>query len=141
MRKILFLLTLVAFTLGVNAQYTTPRTGTGVKYDLRKMNYKYIDKTDAEGADSASLSLNAHQTIYRLVLVDSFTLKQPVITNCYAGDELVIIASAASGTPFLKFTGSYWLTAGTATLSTNKRSVIRLLFDGAKWTEAGRYTQ
>lgn len=142
MKKFL-LLTILASLVGFvsNAQYTTPRTGTGVKYDLRNLNHKYINATDATGADSAAITFNAYRTTYRVVLVDSFTLKQPVITNAYAGDEFIIVASAASGTPKLKFTGSNWQSTGTATLSTGLRAVIRFIFDGAKWVEASRVVQ
>lgn len=140
MKKLLFIL--FAFvSLSASAQFTTPRTGTGTANNANNNNFNYLNKTDAAGADSVALVPNAYWTTYRVVLVDSFTLKQPTVTKCYAGDKLQIILSAASGTPKLKFTGSNWITAGTATLSTLLRGVITLVFDGSKWVECSRVIQ
>lgn len=138
MKKLIFILfAFIGFT--ASAQYTTPRARTGVSNNASLNNFNYLNKTDAAGADSVALATNAYFTTYRLVLVDSFTLKQPVVTNCYAGDKIQIVISAASGTPKLKFTGSNWLTGGTATMTTNLRGTIDLVFDGAKWVETSRY--
>lgn len=141
----LSIIAIFAFFLsfGVNAQSTSPRYGTSVNNDNtgRAFTYKYTSITDAAGADSVAVVPAYSGNIYRVTLVDSLTFKQPVITKSYAGDEITIVASAASGTPKLKFTGSNWLTAGTATLSTNKRAVITLIFDGAKWIEKSRVVQ
>jgi hypothetical protein len=125
------------------SQSTTPRYGTSANQDNtgRILTYKYVSLTDAAGADSVIARPREYSTLYRVVLVDSFTFKQPVITSCYAGDYITIVASAASGTPKMKFTGSNWITAGTATLSTGLRAVIRLVFDGAKWVEVSRVVQ
>lgn len=133
----------LAFTETATAQSTVPRFGITANNDNtgRVLNYKYVTVTDVAGADSAVSRANAWETIYRVTLLDSFTMKQPVVTNCRAGDNITIIASAASGTPKLKFTGSLWKTAGTATLSTGLRAVIRLIFDGAAWVEASRVVQ
>lgn len=143
MKKFLFLFLFAAIGMAVNAQYTTPRTGTGVRYDVRNLNYEYATKTDAASAtiDTFAVSPRSWRTIYRLVLVDSVCAGNPVVTNSYAGDEILFIISAASGTPFLRFVGSNWVTAGTATMTTRLRSCIRYVFDGAKWVESGRYTQ
>jgi hypothetical protein len=145
MKKYIYLI-IVCFTLfavGASAQSTTPRYGTGANQDNtgRILTYKYVSLTDAVGADSVIARPREYSTLYRVVLVDSFTFKQPVITSCYAGDYITIVASAASGTPKMKFTGSNWITAGTATLSTGLRAVIRLVFDGAKWVEVSRVVQ
>jgi len=143
MKKLLFAIAFVTFGLALNAQSTTPRTGTGTKYNVGKLNYVYSTKTDAASAtiDTFAVSPNAYLTTYRLVLVDSVCAGNPVVTNSYAGDKIQFIISAASGTPFLRFVGSNWITAGTATMTTRLRSVIDFVFDGAKWVEAGRYTQ
>ena len=142
MKKIL-LAVLLFVTVGAIAQSTTPRFGTTAGRDntYRLLTNGYVTLTDAAGADSSALTPKYFNNIYRIVLVDSFTLKQPVVTSSFAGDQITIIISAASGTPFLKFTGSNWITAGTATMTTRLRSVIKLVFDGAKWVETGRYTQ
>ncbi len=144
MKKLLFLIAFATFGLAVNAQFTTPRTGTGVKYNPGKLNYVYSTKTDAASStiDTFAVSPNAYKTTYRIVLVDSVCAGNPVVTNSYAGDEIQFILSAASGTPKMKFVGANWITAaGTVTMTTNLRSVVRFVFDGAKWVEAGRYTQ
>lgn len=145
MRKRIYVLfaSLLLITASAFSQSTTPRYGTTANQDNtgRALTWKWVTATDATGADSIVARPRDYQTTYRVVLVDSFTFKQPVITGCYAGDYLTIIASAASGTPKLKFTGSNWITAGTATLSTGLRAVIRLVFDGSKWVEASRVVQ
>ena len=143
MKKLLLVCTIAVSAFTANAQYTTPRVGTGVKYDLRKLNYAYSTKTDAASAtiDTFAVAPNAFNTVYRLVLVDSVCAGNPSVTNSYAGDQITFIISAASGTPFLRFVGANWIGAGTATMTTRLRSVIRFIFDGAKWVEQGRYTQ
>lgn len=143
MKKAILFLFVTLITVVGYSQSTTPRFGTTPSTDNtgRILTYKYVSATDVAGADSIVARPNAWETIYRIVLLDSFTMKQPVITTSFAGDNITIIASAASGTPFLKFSGSNWITAGTATLSTGLRAVIRLRFDGAKWVEAGRVVQ
>jgi len=146
MKKILCFVFVIAIGFVVNsvsAQYTTPRTGTGVRYDPRNLNYEYATKTDAASAtiDTFTVYPRSWQTTYRLVLVDSVCAGNPTLTKSYAGDKIQFIVSAASGTPVLKFVGSNWVTAGNVTMTTRLRSVIDFVFDGAKWVEAGRYTQ
>jgi hypothetical protein len=144
MKKLLFLLVIGAsIATQVISQTTTPRFGITVGADNtgRTVTYKYKAITDVAGADSIAVAPGAWQTLYKVTLTDSFTFKQPVVTNCYFGDQITIIASAASGTPKLKFTGSKWKTAGTATLSTGLRAVIDLVFDGAAWVERSRVVQ
>ncbi len=143
MKKFILLLLVGVFSLAASAQSTTPRFGITANQDNtgRALTYKYVTVTDVAAADSVVARPAAWKTIYRVTLLDSLTFKQPVVTNCYAGDNITIIAAAASGTPKLKFTGSLWQTAGTATLSTGLRAVITLVFDGAKWVEAGRVVQ
>lgn len=145
MRKIAYLLItgLLMLSAAAFSQSTSPRHGQGAGDDNtgRVSTYRYISVTDATGADSVVARPKHYSTTYRVVLLDSLTFKQPVVTGCYAGDWMTIIASAASGTPKLKFNGTNWQTAGTATLSTGLRAVIRLVFDGAKWVEASRVVQ
>ncbi len=141
MKKIFCLLFLFGIVGIAEAQYTTPRTGTGVRYDTRKLNYTYTNKTDAAGADTFALAPNAWNTTIRVALTDSVSVSNPTVTNCYAGDQLRFIISATTGTPFIKFLGSNWVTAGNAAVSTRLRGVIDFVFDGAKWVEASRYVQ
>ena len=133
----------MSISLAMFAQSTSPRFGTLKNQDNtgRILNYKLVTVTDATGADSLSIVPNAYTTIYKVTLKDSLTFKAPVVTYCNLGDKIEIICTATTGTPFLKFYGTNWLTAGKATLSTNLRGVINLVFDGAKWVEVGRYIQ
>jgi len=144
MKKFLFLFLFALIGMAVNAQFTTPRTGTGVRYDPRNLNYEYTVKTDAASAtiDTFAVSPRSWRTMYKLVLVDSVCAGNPVVTRSYVGDEITFIISAASGTPFLRFVGSNWITAaGTVTMTTNLRSIVTFVFDGAKYVESKRYTQ
>lgn len=144
MKKIICIALFASFGLSAAAQYTTPRQGTGYRVDQRKnTSLSYLTPTDGASAtiDTFAVTTNAKETIYRIVLVDSVCAGAPTLTNAYAGDEITFVLSAASGTPFLRFVGTNWVTAGTATMTTRLRSVIRFIFDGAKWVESGRYTQ
>lgn len=133
---------LIAASFGVQAQSTSPRWGTGANNDNtgRVLTYSYKSITDAAGADSIQLVNTTYSSTVRLALVDSFYFKSPVVTKSYASDRLYIVVSGASGTK-VKFANGNFISAGTATLSTNGRAVINFIFDGAKWVETGRYVQ
>lgn len=142
MKKLFSLLFLIAIVALANAQSTTPRFGTAKNDDNtgRVLTYKFFAVTDAAGADSIVAVPRAWQTNYRVSLTDSLTFKQPNITYSYAGDNIRIIASGASGTK-VKFYGTYWQSAGTATLGSTGKAIIEFVFDGTNWIEAGRYVQ
>jgi len=143
MKKLFAVIFLLAISVAMFGQSTSPRFGTLKNQDNtgRVLNYKLVAVTDATGADSVVIVPNAYTTIYKVVLKDSLTFKAPNVTYSSLGDKIEIILSAASGTPFLKFYGTNWLTAGKATMSSGLRGVIELVFDGAKWVEEGRYIQ
>lgn len=133
----------VLISTAVNAQSTTGRFGSGATNQDntgRVLTYKKVSLTDATGADSTIAKPNAFETYYNVAMTDSFTFKQPVVTTSYYGDHIVIVASGASGTK-VKFTGSLWVTAGVATLSTGGRAILVYLFDGAKYVEESRVVQ
>lgn len=138
---ILFLFALVA-AFAVNAQSTSPRFGTvpGDDNTGRVITYKYQTVTDAAGADSTTLRPSAGVTIVRVALTDSLYFKSPNVKASYAGDILRVVASGASGNK-VKFAGTNFITAGTATLSSSGRAVVSLIFDGAKWVEFARVVQ
>ena len=138
-----FLIAALLVASSAMSQSTSPRFATTKNGDNtgRVLTYGYVNLTDAAGADSVVLNPRFYQSYYQIVLLDSFTLKQPTLTSSYAGDHITIICTAASGTPFLKFSGSNWVTTGKATLSTNLRAVIDLIFDGSKWVEQNRVVQ
>jgi hypothetical protein len=144
MKKYLVLcISALLFTAATFAQSTAPRFGLtpGADNTSRVLTNTKVVLTDAAGADSAILSPRHSNVYVDITLLDSFTLKQPVVTGCFYGDQMIILLRAASGTPFLKFTGANWITAGKATLSTNLRGIICLQFDGAKWVEVSRVIQ
>lgn len=141
MKKIFFVL--FAFcTLAAMAQSTTPRFGTTAGRDItyRPLTLKLSTLTDAAGADSATIATSAYNTLVKIAVLDSFTLKSPTVTKAFLGDEMTILATGTSG-DLLKFTGSNWVSAGTATLSSGLKAVIKFVFDGAKWVEASRVVQ
>lgn len=143
MKKLFLLISLFIFAVGVMAQSTSPRYGTTANADNtgRVLTFKLVSVTDVAGADTLIVKANAFQTTYKITLVDSLRLSQPVVTSCSFGDNIIIYATCASGTPKLQFSGDKWLSAGTATLSTNKAAIIEFFFNGAKWVEKGRYVQ
>lgn len=143
-KLILFLFAMVIVSVAF-AQSTSPRFGTLKNQDNtgRVLTYKMVNVTDAVGADTVKIQTNAYETIYKVAAVDSITFKvNSVKTSCF-GDKLTILAQGTSGSPKIKFTNSsgLWLTAGTATMSTNRRAIIVFMFDGAKWVEVSRYVQ
>lgn len=142
MKKILFTLVFGALALASQAQSTAPRFGTTSNRDNtgRVITYGYATLTDAVGADSVSYKPENFESIVRIALVDSVYVKSPVVTTSYAGDRLVFVASGASG-KLLKFAGTNFISAGTATLSAGGRAVVNFIFDGAKWVEAYRTVQ
>lgn len=141
MKSLIFLFSLLAVAFMADAQSTSARFSSASSGQTgASLNYRYVSVTDVAGADSIAPAPFAFTTYYRVSLLDSFTMKQPVISRCYAGDQIVLIASGTSGDK-LKFSGSNWQTAGTATLSSGLRAVITLVFDGAKWVEASRVVQ
>lgn len=139
-------LSVMVFMVGLatiaSAQSTSPRFGTLKNQDNtgRVLNYNFVSVTDAAGADSVVARPAAWETIYKVAVLDSITFKQPVVTKCYAGDIITIIATGTSG-DLIKFTGSNWVSAGTATLSSGLNAIIRFRFNGAKWVEESRVVQ
>lgn len=137
--KTFFALFFALIAFNANAQSTSPRFGTAAGQDntFRVLTNAYRTVTDAAGADSASVSPAAFNSIIRVALTDSITFRNPVVTRSFAGDQLTIIATGTSGNR-VKFTGSNWITAGTATLSSGGSAVITLVFNGTRWAERSR---
>jgi hypothetical protein len=128
------------FTMSVvNAQSTSPRFGTAKNTDNtgRVLTFKLVSVTDAAGADSVTIAPNAWETIYKVAALDSLTFKSPTVTNSYYGDQITLQITGTSG-DLIKFTGSNWVSAGTATLSSGLNAIITFRFNGTKWVEASR---
>jgi len=132
------LIATIAF-VSVNAQSTSPRWGSAKNEDNTGavLTWKYVVLADAIGADSVILSPNAYNSVYKIALTDSVYFKSPVVKNSYVGDNLILVAGGASGAK-IKFSSTLLVTAGTATLSTSGKAIIRFIFDGSKWVESGR---
>jgi hypothetical protein len=141
MKKLIFILFSVCIFNAV-AQSTSPRFGTASNKDntFRTLTNKLVTVTDASGADSVTLAPNGYNNIVVVNALDSLTFKSPTVTKCYLGDELTLVINGTSGDK-VKFTGTNWVSAGTATLSSGLNAVIRFVFNGSKWIEASRVVQ
>lgn len=146
MKKILLaILAIATFTACNNtasAQSTSPRFGTTPSTDntFRTLTNGYTTVADATGADTVTAYPAKFNTYYRISLVDSIYMASPTITKSYAGDNITMIISGASGTK-LKFAGTNWQSAGTATLSSGLYAIITFVFSGTKWVEKSRVVQ
>lgn len=131
-----------AFAFAASAQSTAPRFGTTKNKDntYRTLTNGYTAITDAAAADTATITPNKHNNIYRITMTDSLYMASPVITSSYAGDRITLIVSGASGTK-LKFAGTNFQSAGTATLSSGLYAVVSFIFSGTKWVESARVVQ
>ena len=141
MKKFLFAVALILSATLVNAQSTAPRFGTTAGSDntYRGLNLAYQSVTDASGMDTVTLRTNKYTNFVRVTLTDTITFT-PVVTSCKAGDELVVIASGASGRR-VKFIGSGFQSAGSATLSSGGVAVVTFVFTGTIWAEKTRVVQ
>jgi hypothetical protein len=141
MKKIVFIL---AFSLGLiaaNAQYSTPRTGTGANNDntFRALTFSYYKANDNAGADTVRLALNAYTTHITVpVLADSVCFNFSSVAKCYLGDVVKFSAIGVSGAK-LKFVGNNFVASSNSiVLSSGLRCNISFIFDGVKWQETGR---
>lgn len=141
MKKLIFILFSVCIFNAV-AQSTSPRFGTTSNKDntFRTLTNKLVTVTDAAGADSVTLEPTGFNNVINVSALDSLTFKSPTVTKCYLGDELTMVIVGTSGDK-IKFTGTNWVSAGTATLSSGLNAIIRFVFNGAKWVEASRVVQ
>jgi hypothetical protein len=142
MKNLIALFAFIFAFVAVNAQSTSPRFGTAKNTDNtgRVLTYKLVSVTDAAGADSVTVAPNAWETLYKVAALDSITFKSPTVTNSYYGDRVVLMVSGTSGDK-VKFTGTNWQSAGTATLSSGLVAVITFRFNGTKWIEESRVVQ
>lgn len=142
MKKSTFIIAITLLSFVSFSQSTTPRFGTGPNDDNtgRVLTYRYFDKVDAVGNDTLKIQPRAWSTTLRFVLTDSLGIDANNLTQSYAGDNISIIATGASGTK-VTFKGANWQTAGTATLSSGGTAVISLVFSGTKWVEVSRAVQ
>jgi hypothetical protein len=123
-----------------NAQYTTPRVGTGANNDntFRTLTYKYISAVDVAGADTIKVNLNGYNNHIKVVLIDSLALNFNSVANCYLGDIVKITINGGTSGNKLKFLGNFVAASTSIAVSTGKKATIEFLFDGAKFVETGR---
>lgn len=139
MKNLIALFAFIFTISAVNAQSTSPRFGTAKNTDNtgRVLTFKLVSVTDAAGADSVTIAPNAWETIYKVAALDSLTFKSPTVTNSYYGDQITLQITGTSG-DLIKFTGTNWVSAGTATLSSGLNAIITFRFNGTKWVEQSR---
>ena len=146
MKKIIFLLFALSFTVALNAQNVLPRftTATYGRTVGAKLN-AYVAVVDTAGADTSYLYPKAAKTIVNLTVADSIVFKFASVQNSYVGDEVVVIATNASGSShvikFLSTNSEPASTGGRITLASTLGAVIRYVFNGVKWVEASRTVQ
>ena len=146
MKKIIFLLFALSFTVALNAQNVKPRfvTATYGRTAGAQLN-AYVAVTDTAGADTSYLYPKAGKTIVKLSVADSIAIKFTSVKNSYVGDEVVVIATNASGSShvikFLSTNSEPASTGGRITLTSTLGAVIRYVFNGVKWVEASRAVQ
>ena len=146
MKKVFFLLSILAVTFSAVAQNTIPRFQESAqkRQTINKLN-AYTTVTDTTGSDTAYLAPNAAKTIVKLSVKDSIAVKFSKVTNSYVGDEVLIIATNASGAShkikILSTNTEPSSSGGTVTLASTLGAVIRYVFNGAKWVEASRAVQ
>ena len=145
MKKLLFLIALVAITFAANAQHSTSRIGaTGCTGGA--LNFYY--KAYTTPASTRRITPNSFNYILKDTLNASRT-DSIVIVNAYAGDQLTIIYNNRATADTVTFGGSFSGAAGgypasgaNTTLTNNKLPIpaskvatIRFIFDGALWRE------
>lgn len=137
---------LMIATLSIVAQNTAPRflVNTYGRTVGAKLN-AYQAVTDAAGADTVSLYPQAGKTVIKMAVLDSIAVKFASVKNSYVGDEVVIVATNASGAShlikILSNNSEVASTGGRVTLASTLGAVIRFIFNGAKWVEASRTVQ
>lgn len=141
MKKLIFLFVFCLGLIAANAQSVTPRVGTGANNDntYRALTFKFYSATDATGADTVKLTINAYNYAVSVpALKDSLAFTFPSVASCYLGDQLTISAIGLSGSK-IKFVGSNFVVASSSmALSTGLTGLITFRFNGAKWVEVGR---
>jgi hypothetical protein len=144
MKKIIFLLSFICITFAVNAQSTSPRFGTNPKSQSNtgaSLNYQFVAPTEVATYDTISINPAAFETVVRptAAILDSVTFQVKTNKNSYAGDKLYFTFLGATGsTTKVKFTGTYFKSSGTLSMTTATRATIVFVFDGTYWCEVAR---
>lgn len=137
MKKILFIIFLLCFSVVGFGQSTLPRFGVLKSQDNtgRVLNYRYATLTDATGADTITITPQAYQTIIKATTKDSLTIKSVNTLSCL-GDQLTIVTTSPhKHNSTLKFTGTGFANAITITTDSLISVVNKYVFDGVKWVK------
>jgi len=139
MKKIISLLFLLAFSVSMYAQSTSPRFGTGVRDNTgRVLTYKLVTPAaDAAGNDTVFFSPNAWETIVRssVNITDSVNYK-PSLKNVQLGDNLIVMVSKGTGSGAIRFPSTLFtcdVAISRYTLAANKTAVFVFKFNGTRY--------
>lgn len=139
MKKIISLLFLLALSVSMYAQSTSPRFGTGVRDNTgRVLNYKLVTPAaDAAGNDTVYFSPDAWETIVRssVNITDSVNYK-PSLKNAQLGDNLIVMVSKGTGSGAIRFPSTLFtcdVAISRYTLAANKTAVFVFKFNGTRY--------
>ncbi len=147
MKKIIALLAIVAFTINVNAQSTSPRWGSGNPQNDntgRILTYANLSVTTASTTTVAYQKPNAWKTVIKVGKLTRALTDSLSVSNAYLGDEVTFIFSADTLTAGRVVTfGNNIRSAGTLTVPNSKSSrsgeaTATFVFDRVYWTEKSR---
>ena len=145
MKKFLSIIFLLAISVSVFAQSTTPRWGGSTADNTgRALTYNVQTATDAAGNDTVFSTPNAWETIVRIAtLTDSINFKS-LLTKAKLGDKLYVFVAKGSGAGAVRFPSAYFLNDATAnryTIAANKTAVFYFRCNGSKWVMMSKMIQ
>ena len=139
MKNIISLLFLLALSVSMYAQSTSPRFGTGVRDNTgRVLTYKLVTPAaDAAGNDTVFFSPNAWETIVRssVNITDSVNYK-PSLKNVQLGDNLIVMVSKGTGAGAVRFPSTLFTNDSSNnryTIGANKTAVFVFKFNGTRF--------
>lgn len=141
MKKLFSLLFLMAFTIAMVAQSTTPRFGTTSKDDNtgRVLTYAYKNVELAASQASAYQIPNAYFTTIRVQTLTHALTDSVAVTYAHLGDHIEFIFTADTLTAGRVVTfGNHLKSAGTLTVAKSKKATAVFVFDGTAWIEEDR---
>lgn len=143
MKKLFSLIALFAFVAITFGQSTSPRFGTSANEDNTGRVLTYLWKTPAVYSGTVTVGYNGYNATVKPAAFSS-SVTPTVIANvasAFAGDQLTFIFSggtyASGGSAIVTFATNF-LSTGTVAIAASKTSVVRFIFNGAKWVEVAR---
>lgn len=138
MKKFLSIIFLLAISVSVFAQSSTPRWGGNAKDDNtgRVLTYNVTTALDAAGNDTVFSTPNAWETIIRIgALTDSINFKC-LLTTAKLGDKLSIFVVGGGSNGGVRFPSTYFVNDATAnryTIAAGKTAMFHYRCNGTKW--------